>query len=61
MGHLRDNNISYWRHLAFALRLSLALFIHAFIPSVLKNYVTSKICKEKNKLTVDQIKSSDYF
>jgi hypothetical protein len=53
--------MGYLRHLALSLRLSLALFIHAFIPSVLKNYVTSKICKDKNKLTVDQIKSSDYF
>lgn len=61
MGHLRDNNTTYWRHLAFALRLSLALFIHAFIPSVLQTYVSDRICKDKNKLTVDQIKSSEFF
>jgi hypothetical protein len=61
MGHLRDNNTSYLRHLAFALSLSLALFIHAFIPSVLQTYVSDRICKNKNKIKLDDIKSSDYF
>ncbi len=61
MGHLKDNNTTYFRHLALALRLSLALFIHAFIPSILQNYVSDRICKDKNKLTVDNIKLSDYF
>ena len=63
MGHLSDNNTTYWRHLAFALRLSLALFIHAFIPSVLQTYVSDRICKDKDKnhLKLKDIKSSDYF
>ena len=61
MEHLRDSGMSYLRHLAFALSLSLALFIHAFIPSVLKTYISDRICKNKNKIKLDDIKSSDYF
>jgi hypothetical protein len=53
--------MNYLRHLAFALSLSLALFVHAFIPSVLKTYVSDRICKDKNKIKLDDIKSSDYF
>jgi len=61
MGHLKDNNTTYLRHWAFAMRLSLALFIHAFIPSVLQTYVSDRVCKDKNKIKLDDIKSSDYF
>jgi len=61
MEHLRDSGMSYWEHWAFAMRLSLALFIHAFIPSVLQTYVSDRICKDKNKLKIDEIKASDYF
>ena len=63
MGHLKDNNTTYWRHWLFAMRLSLALFIHAFIPSVLQTYVSDRICKDKDKnhLKLKDIKASDYF
>ena len=61
MEHLRDSGMSYWEHWAFAMRLSLALFIHAFIPSVLQTYVSDRICRDKNKLKIDEIKASDYF
>jgi hypothetical protein len=53
--------MGYLRHLALSLRLSLALFIHAFIPSVLKTYISDRICKDENHLKLKDIKASEFF
>jgi hypothetical protein len=29
------------------MKLSLALFIHAWVPNILKNYASDKICNKK--------------
>ncbi len=47
MNHLKENNTTYWKHWLFAMKLSIALFIHAWIPNILKNYVSNKICNKK--------------
>jgi len=50
MKHLKDSNMGYWRHLGFALKLSvqllvMALFgiVHAVIPFVFKNVVSEGV------------------
>lgn len=52
MKHLKENNIGYWRHWWIAMSSSLALFIHAWFPNILKYYASNKICpkNEKNKI-----------
>ena len=41
--HLKDNNLGYWEHWWRAMKLSGALFIHAFIPDVLTDYASKKL------------------
>ena len=43
--HLKENNIGYWKHWWRAMKCSGALFIHAFIPSVLKDYASKELSK----------------
>lgn len=50
MKHLKDSNMGYWRHLGFALKLSVQLLImallgivHAVIPFVFKNVVSAGV------------------
>ena len=43
MNHLKENNIGYWRHWYRAIKLSGALFIHAFLPNVLSNYASKEL------------------
>ena len=50
MRHLKDNNMSYWTHLSFALKLSAQLVvmaiisvIHAVIPFFFQNSISSGI------------------
>ena len=50
MKHLKDNNTTYWKHLGFALMLSLKLLIlsmvgviHAIIPFIFQRYVSSGV------------------
>ena len=57
MRHLKDNNMSYWTHLSFALKLSAQLVvmaiistIHAIIPFVFQNSVSSGIKQMDAKL-----------
>ena len=47
MGHLKDNNVTYWYHWRFAMKVSLALFIHAWFPNVLEDYASNKLCGKK--------------
>ena len=43
MNHLKENNIGYWRHWYRAIKLSGALFIHAFLPNVLSDYASKEL------------------
>tara|TARA_Y100000310_G_C20345654_1_gene651895 strand:- start:499 stop:705 length:207 start_codon:yes stop_codon:yes gene_type:complete len=50
MKHLEENSTTYWKHLGFALMLSLKLLIlsmvgviHAIIPYIFQNTVTSGV------------------
>ena len=40
MGHLRKNKMSYFHHWVRAMSMSIALFIHAWLPNVLENYAS---------------------
>jgi hypothetical protein len=37
------NNLGYWEHWWRAMKLSGALFIHAFLPNVLTDYASKKL------------------
>ena len=41
--HLKDNNMTYIQHWYRAMSMSIALFIHAFIPNVLETYASDKM------------------
>ena len=44
--HLRDTNISYIAHWYRAMKLSIALLIHAFIPPILSDYASKELEKK---------------
>ena len=46
MKHLKNNNLSYLIHWKRAMLMSVALFIHAWIPSLLSDYASDKINKK---------------
>ncbi len=41
--HLQENNITYKAHWWRAMSMSVALFIHAWIPSLYPNYASDKM------------------
>ena len=43
--HLKENNTGYWKHWLRAMKLSGALFIHAWLPDVLKDYASKELQK----------------
>jgi hypothetical protein len=43
MKHLKEQHVGYFTHLWRALKISLALFIHAFIPSLFPHYASTKL------------------
>ena len=43
--HLKEHNISYVTHWKRAMQMSVALFIHAWIPDVLQTYASDKMKK----------------
>ena len=45
MSHLRETNMGYWEHWWRAMKLSVALFIHAWLPDVLKDYASKELSK----------------
>ena len=63
MGHLKENGVGYWEHWRFAMKISLALFIHAWFPNILTDYASKKMEESKRKqggvAITDSI--SDYF
>lgn len=48
MNHWEENNMSYWEHWLEAIKMSLALFVHAWIPSLYTTYVSDKL-KNRNE------------
>ena len=46
MKHLKDNNTTYKDHWLRAMSMSVALFIHAWIPPLLPNYASDKMKSE---------------
>ena len=43
--HLKESNMSYWKHWWRAMKLSGALFVHAWLPDVLSNYASEQLNK----------------
>jgi hypothetical protein len=41
--HLKDNKMSYFQHWYRAMTMSIALFIHAWLPNVLETYASDKM------------------
>ena len=46
MRHLENNNVSYTHHWKRAMKMSLALFIHAWIPNCLEYYASEQLKKQ---------------
>ena len=45
MNHLEENNVSYAHHWKRAMKMSIALFIHAWIPNCLEYYASEQLKK----------------
>jgi len=43
MKHLKEVKMGYWEHWYDAIKMSLAMFIHAWIPSLYTTYVSDKL------------------
>ena len=43
--HLLEHDVSYFGHWKRAMQMSIALFIHAWIPDVLQTYASDKMKK----------------
>ena len=46
MSHLKENSIGYWEHWWRAIKISVALFIHAWFPNVLTDYSSKELNNE---------------
>jgi len=44
--HLEEKNMGYWEHWFVAITCSAVLFIHAWLPFLLEDYVSKKITKK---------------
>ena len=51
--HLEENNTNYWKHWLRAIKLSSALFIHAFIPNILTDYASKELNSKTRKELFD--------
>ena len=43
--HLKENDMGYWKHWYRAMKISLALFIHAWLPDMLSDYASKELEK----------------
>jgi len=41
--HLKENNMSYKQHWMRAMCMSIALFVHAWVPSLFPTYASDKM------------------
>jgi len=46
MKHLQEAKMNYFQHWLHATTCGVALLIHAWLPNVLENYTSNKICKK---------------
>jgi hypothetical protein len=46
--HLEENNVGYFEHLFFALKIAAALAIHAVLPWFFKTYASDHLCKQQH-------------
>ena len=44
--HLKEQDLGYFQHWWRAMKISGALFIHAFLPDVLSDYASKEICDD---------------
>ena len=44
--HLEEQNTTYFKHWKVGMKLALASFIHGWFPNLLKDYVSSHVCKK---------------
>jgi len=44
--HLKENNVSYFKHWKRCMICSVVLFIHGWIPSFMPDYVSRKLNEE---------------
>ena len=51
--HLKEIRSGYWKHWLRAMKLSGALFIHAFIPDILTDYATKELNSKTRKELFD--------
>ena len=50
VSHLEEQNMGYWEHWWGAIRISMALLVHAFLPNILKDYASKELCdKDEDK------------
>jgi hypothetical protein len=49
MKHLKDNKVSYAHHWVRAMKMSVALFIHAWMPDLLEYYASDQLRKVGKK------------
>jgi len=47
--HLKDKNIGYWEHWLIATKCGIALLIHAWLPFILEDYASKKICARDDR------------
>jgi len=57
MKHLENNNVSYTYHWKRAMKMSIALFIHAWIPNCLEYYASEQL--KKIQLASEYIKNEE--
>ena len=48
MKHLEENNTTYKTHWCRAMSMSVALFIHAWIPSLFPTYASDKMNQDQD-------------
>ena len=51
--HLKETNTNYFKHCLTAIKLSGALFIHAFLPDILTDYASKELNSNTHKELFD--------
>lgn len=47
MGHLKDNNVTYFQHLRFAWSVAFILIVHGIFPFLWKDRGSELLCSEE--------------
>jgi hypothetical protein len=48
IAHLKENNMTYFQHLFFALKIAGTLVIHAVLPWFFKTYASDHLCSRNS-------------